>query len=471
MAAAPIGRRGVAGLGLGLLLGGCSQGMTGMEVPAKGRMLDVAVRGTPAAPPGPVDSALRDFLLSEHGVLEDNALSGHCRRVLGRLLAAWPGTPPAIAVWIVPKPNFTAEASRDGAIMLTTGTFDHLLRQPELQSEDVLAFILAHEAAHVLLGHARDRSGTQDMMHRVSGLLFVGTSIAGRMTGAGADAARIAQHVLIGNQLGMETLDATLFPGWNRAQEYQADALACDLMARAGYSLQAVPQVIAVLEAVEAERARHAGAAPELMVVNGTGVRIQVGDVLRHGLDRLRESHPGAADRKAQIGAYIEREWPDELVEFDRAGFRRIAGDRTVQRVMSDSAAAAQALGDLVANRPREGLQQLAKLDPQGSVNASAMVILARMLTQGVPPPLSHPRATLAIHRVAAMQAERANRLPEALQIYAMAQERFDQEDLLVNRIQLLRRMDRKTEAQLLALRCATSGRTGLQEACVAAAR
>lgn len=466
-----IGRRGVAGLGLGLLLGGCSSGLVGMGVPSKGRMVDVAASGSAAPAPAPADLSIRDFLRFEHGVLEDNALAAHCRRILDRLLAAWPSARPEVSVWIVPKATFTAEASRDGAIMITTGTFDYLMQQPDLQTEDALAFVIAHEVAHLLLGHARERASTQQAMHQLSGLLFVAANVAGRATGGGADVAKIAQKVLIGNQLGLETLDATLFPGWNRAQELQADALGCDLMARAGYSLQAVPQVISVMEALEAEQARRAGPEPKLVVTTANSVRIQPGELLVRGLNQLRETHPGAADRKAQANAYIEREWGDEAVGFNREGFRRIAGDRAVRGVMSDSAAANRALAELSGDRPRDALRSLTQVDPRGPVNGSAITMLARMMLQNAPAPLEHPRATLPMYKVAIIRTGQDNRPAEALRLLEVAQERFDEPELMVQRIRVLNHMGRKLEAQLLAVRCAASGITGLQEACIAASR
>ena len=74
-------------------------------------------------------------------------LRAYCEGVLARLLAQWPYPRPDIRVRFSASESFGARATLDNDIYLNLGTLQ------AIESEDELAAILGHEAAHLLLGH------------------------------------------------------------------------------------------------------------------------------------------------------------------------------------------------------------------------------------------------------------------------------------------------------------------------------
>jgi Zn-dependent protease with chaperone function len=464
-------------LGLAGVLGALPGCVTGrgarLGVPATGRMLDTvdAAPDAAAAQPAATEEhvVLRDFLRTYWGVLEDNTLGREVRRIADRLLAGWPGPKTTIATYVVPIDSFSAEASRDGAIMLTTRTFDTLAEREELRSEDALAFIIAHELSHVLLGHARDRAQISSAVRGLSGLVTLGATFAAGRQSAGAVRGPI--YALFGAVAGAEMIDGAVLTGWAREQEFEADALGVDLMGKAGYSLQVVPRVMAVLEAQEAEadRRRRAAAQPVLAQTD-TGFQLRFAPILDALWSDISRTHPAVSERTARVSTYIEREWGDHAPRIDVAGFRRIAGDPQVRAVLTESKMATRMVSNMLEDKPRDAAALLRQMRSPVAESATSDLVKSGLGLAG-PELLSKPRSLLRVWQFEAAKAERAGRLDQALEIASVAERRFDQPDMSVWRIQLLKRMGRTTEANLEAMRCFTTGQVGLIEACQRAAR
>ena len=81
------------------------------------------------------------------GIVESRPAQLYLQQVLDRLLAHWPYETPRIGVFITSTPAFGAVATGEGDILINAGS---LLA---FSSEDELAAMLAHEAAHILLKH------------------------------------------------------------------------------------------------------------------------------------------------------------------------------------------------------------------------------------------------------------------------------------------------------------------------------
>lgn len=460
-------------LGLSLataLLAGCVG--NGVSIPAQGKFVDIVAQHplTPS-PPQPETVVLRPLLVSGQGVLEENALAAYVRTVMDRLLARWPGPRPIVSVYVVPGSDFTAEALRDGAIMITTGTFETLARTSSLRNEDALAFVVAHELSHVLLGHPAERARTSEMLHYASGVVALGSTIVGHSKLA--NVARVGVKVATFNEAGIELADGGLFPSWSRAQEEQADTLGIDLMARAGYSVEAVPAVLQALEAAEVSP----GARPDLIVMEKNGFRLQPGEVVKDMIARMARTHPLASERERKARAYIEREYGDQLVPIHGPSFEAAAGSPDVQALLFETHLVEDANRNVVQHRPQQAASALVRVR-RTPVASSSITILEEFLlsrpgdpvmTARLDAALTQPHATWPMFLLRAKLAEQSRQPQLALQLYRDASERFELDDTYPLRIRLLHQMDRGAEATALQVRCITLGNSELRAECQAA--
>lgn len=181
-------------------------------------------------------------------------------KIRNRLFKHWPcgGQPPRIHVSA--GLQYNAIAGADGHIVFNIG----LLKSAE--SEDELAFFVAHEMAHVLRGHFSDEetksiiassTRTAGELVRAQGTLKqldTKKSFKGNGKGKGLshngpkfkDPKKV-QHVNDKTYSVMNDIEdvvtMALAPHWNRRQEDEADLIAVDLMARAGYRISVLDNV------------------------------------------------------------------------------------------------------------------------------------------------------------------------------------------------------------------------------------
>lgn len=120
-----------------------------------------------------------------------------------------------------------AVGSPSGFVVVTTG----LLRAA--QTEDELAAVLAHEVAHVQLGHTMQPVEGARKQERLTGVLLEGTSDL--------------VHKFFGKVVSVGT-DFVLDRGFGKQNELAADALSARILGRAGYEPSALPAFLARLE-------------------------------------------------------------------------------------------------------------------------------------------------------------------------------------------------------------------------------
>jgi predicted Zn-dependent protease len=152
--------------------------------------------------------------------------------------------------------SINAFAAPGGIVLITRGLYDIL------ETEDELAAVLAHEIAHVNRRHHYNVIKQQSAVD-------VGASIAGRsLRGAAVEREVIGTLVQKGAEIMARGLD--------KGAEFEADADAMVLAARAGYDSSAL---LAVLERLAARSAQHSS------------------------VELLFKTHPAPADRIREAGA------------------------------------------------------------------------------------------------------------------------------------------------------------------------
>ena len=186
------------------------------------------------------------------------------RGVLDRFAKAWPYAPLERTPKILFRASdaYEAQALPDNTIVVSFG----LLEAAESDSE--ILFVLAHEYAHLLLGHftkAETIAGTKNSVKAVSQIYQVG-SFANALRGSGSASSALsnAQAGMAKSEREAATLsqalqfavDDIVAPSWNRDQEDQADALAIDLLVGSNMTIDTYANVFARLQkAFEAEKA------------------------------------------------------------------------------------------------------------------------------------------------------------------------------------------------------------------------
>ncbi|MBR5504012.1 MAG: M48 family metalloprotease [Methanobrevibacter sp.] len=104
-------------------------------------------------------------------------------------------------------------------------------------TEERMAFILAHEMAHALLDHGRTRASAQSTKDGIANAAMIG-SLALDLMGLGAigELARAATQIAnMGSQF-------FLMQPWGRDQEFEADKLGMFICHLAGYDIREVPK-------------------------------------------------------------------------------------------------------------------------------------------------------------------------------------------------------------------------------------
>lgn len=179
-----------------------------------------------------------------NGFAEVPALENYVNGVLQRILLASPQPDYPARAYLLASQSPIAQVTPNGAIFLSIGLLE------TLESEDELAFVLAHELSHALLGHH-----DSDWMVSAQGrVVAMGEQMIGMME---AMRQRIGEGpqldwriAVIGYGAQIATRDL-IAPAFNRHQEDEADLLGLDLVVLAGYSTSGATDAMEVFVAAE----------------------------------------------------------------------------------------------------------------------------------------------------------------------------------------------------------------------------
>jgi predicted Zn-dependent protease len=163
---------------------------------------------------------------------------------------------------VTPSPIPMAETLATGTVYISTGMISLL------DSEAQLAYVLAHEMAHVHYDHWKERTmmevgaeeyakDQQTKARRIGMIAGIGAAVAGGALGArnggGAGGATMGALALGGLGYGVGTLigniaNRPLVVNWDRVQEDQADELAIKQVLNANFDAREVPKLYIALE-------------------------------------------------------------------------------------------------------------------------------------------------------------------------------------------------------------------------------
>ena len=189
-------------------------------------------------------------------LLNDPSVDHYLSRIVQELARGAPGARYPYEIKAVDASEINAFSLPGGFMYVNRGLFE------AARSEAELAGVLAHEMAHVSLRH-----GTQQASKAYLGQAGIGL-LGGLLGENGANTAQIV------NATGGVGLNAA-FLKFSRDDEYQADEVGAEIMARAGYDPLAMANFF---ELLRSQRGRNPGA-----------------------LERFFSDHPPSAGREARI--------------------------------------------------------------------------------------------------------------------------------------------------------------------------
>jgi predicted Zn-dependent protease len=140
-------------------------------------------------------------------------------------------------VIILDSPEFNAFASPGGHIFITRGIVEAAV------SEDMLAAIIAHELAHIMLNHSISIIDDIRLLDDMSAIADRAASFAGN--------SESARRLLYFRNSVDTVINALFINGYSRDQEFEADMGAVVLLAASGYSPSALVEMLKLLTRVQ----------------------------------------------------------------------------------------------------------------------------------------------------------------------------------------------------------------------------
>lgn len=305
------------------------------------------------------------------GLVAIPALETYLNGLLVRIKseARLPDTPGRVYITASAKPE--VKASADGNIYFSMG----MLRN--IECEDEVVALLAHEFAHVALGH-HDSDEWGNYQKRIQASYELASRLHASAKTKDTTAAPSGKAKKNLNKLDsiIQLTDSVIHPAWNRYQEEQADHLAIDLSVRLGYSFsrgqKSILEKLATLEETD-RRERQQVLQESLSEELKTG-KLNVEGLLASSMDEVlgmvsRKHEKASARIKSGIayheGLYDDRPRPEPKLQ-DWLRIRETPSVRAVflNFALADEASAALQRGD--ARQALEKAQKAAKAPTDG---------------------------------------------------------------------------------------------------------
>jgi predicted Zn-dependent protease len=138
-------------------------------------------------------------------------------------------------VLILDNQEINAFATPGGHIFVTRGLIQ------AVESEDALAGVIAHEIAHIQLKHGIDAVNNMRLTRDLS-------AVADRAARTAARDLSIQDRRMLFDNSVRELVTVLITSGYSQTREYEADAYALSLLAKAGYSPSSLVDVLRVLD-------------------------------------------------------------------------------------------------------------------------------------------------------------------------------------------------------------------------------
>ena len=205
--------------------------------------------------------------------------------------------------WIVilANPAMAAYSTADGNVYVAMAWVE------SFENTDEVAALLAHELAHVLLGHH-----TSDLFGETQkkALALHEMGVAAKQSLGAKTASKSDKTALANEQILAEVTDKVALPAWSRRQEREADLLGVDLMVRAGYAPRAMVSMLRTLHGWEKQNKEPEDAFWDRVKQTAASNPGEAFSMAYHrGISAVSVSHPKTEERIEDTAEYLERHY------------------------------------------------------------------------------------------------------------------------------------------------------------------
>lgn len=289
----------------------------------------------------------------------------YLQSIVDKLVVQWPHEKPEVNVYISSKKDYSAMAGPDDSILVR---FDILEKS---ETEDEIAFILAHELAHILLNHAYRASFQDDQrqaarivakLSRVTAMIEeIDINESVDMDVKEVEKSNAKTYAIYDDMV--EIMRDLFNPVWARSQEDDADLLAIDLMVAAGYNPESTldvfdrfesyrikketlvnvftdnlkNQAASLLEQAKSNKVDHPMEVLTLDNITGQAKKTILETAKKEAKERLlTPTHRKPLARKQTLEQYYMREYPntvDRDYQFDN--LEKVKSSREIKQATS----------------------------------------------------------------------------------------------------------------------------------------
>lgn len=329
---------------------------------------DSAQKALAEAPAGAMDDSPTLSLRGVHAASIDYPVEApNSKRivsgVLDELIAEVPGPVPEIELVVTSSQNYGAFASANNTIYLNQGLLSNI------ESDDELAGVLAHELGHIVLDHF-ERAEIIEDRKRVAGVVLEVAALTASIAAdqGGESVANTALEVAAGTVAADLVATSVFDSGWSRSQEDEADLFAVDLLVRAGYSPEGFVVALDRIDALDERqvsvmkqideavqrRAQAALASGKLDVAVDTvfaGMFKALGATAGELFKRVSRQHADPDARRENVGGYVSREYWTVIRDKRDVAVVALRGDQEEQGRFRRNALASNALAAAAEGR------------------------------------------------------------------------------------------------------------------------
>ncbi|HAH11000.1 MAG TPA: hypothetical protein DCL54_14940 [Alphaproteobacteria bacterium] len=342
----------------------------------QGKFFDTAVKRMETTPAAVTDPRTIGFAGQGYVVgsqlwdgIPSADIESYMNSILEKLLSHWPGAKPGMRVRLTANPGFEAEAAPTGTLLIARGMVK------DMESEDELAAVIAHEASHVLLNHfARQQEQERKVRFTadaaaigvtaayVSGMSVRSSSTSGvqiAMTDQGETGEKMLKVMLI--KFAIDEISNGFLNSWRREQEDEADLLGTDLMLKAGYNPEGMRRVLqrrihyerdakSKMDLLSNDFESAMKVKAERLDINGLYQTV-IAFGIRAGLqalsdlrEEIQKTHPDPVEREKNVVGYLGREYEDAPeAAVKKAQFLKFRDGPKVKPVLANHESATQA--------------------------------------------------------------------------------------------------------------------------------
>jgi len=233
----------------------------------------------------PLDSyylgrAVAADILTTYKIYDKPEVTQYLNRICQALVINSPNQYPykGYFVTLLDSKEYNAFATPGGHIFITRKLAE------SAATEDMLAAIIAHELAHVMLRHGIKIIGETKIENEMSAVADWAAATAASMDAQAARAANFRDSIT-------KTVDVLMRSGYSQAQEFEADIEAVVILAAAGYDPGALLDMLKVLQSAKSSASGgfySTHPSPEKRIANIEGLKFRKNDTLKYREQRFK---------------------------------------------------------------------------------------------------------------------------------------------------------------------------------------